>query len=200
MLAFHGCDLSVRDKIINNPKEALIPSDNRYDWLGHGVYFWENNPKRAMEYAISLCENPTRSKNKIKKPSVLGAVISLGHCLDFMESASLEILKAGYQTLKDASNKSYFNDLKNKPAGDENELLIRELDCAVIETVCEVQSSEMGNIRPYDSVRGAFIEGKEVYPNAGFREKNHIQICVRNPNCVKGYFLPRAPCEGYMVP
>ena len=27
--------------------------------------------------------------------------------------------------------------------------------------------------------------------NAGFAEKNHIQICVCNPNCIKGYFLPR---------
>ncbi|TSA32147.1 MAG: hypothetical protein D4R64_16610 [Porphyromonadaceae bacterium] len=41
------------------------------------------------------------------------------------------------------------------------------------------------------SVRGVFFEGKELYPNSGFREKNHIQICVRNPNCIKGYFLPR---------
>jgi len=28
-------------------------------------------------------------------------------------------------------------------------------------------------------------------PGAGFKEKNHIQICVRNRNCIKGYFLPR---------
>ena len=45
--------------------------------------------------------------------------------------------------------------------------------------------------RPYDSVRGVFWEGHEIYPNAGFSEKNHIQICVCNPNCIKGYFLPR---------
>ena len=44
---------------------------------------------------------------------------------------------------------------------------------------------------PFDSVRGVFWEGKELYKNAGFREKDHIQICIRNPNCIKGYFLPR---------
>jgi hypothetical protein len=43
----------------------------------------------------------------------------------------------------------------------------------------------------FDSVRGVFFEGEEVYPNASFREKDHIQICVRNPNCIKGFFLPR---------
>jgi len=43
----------------------------------------------------------------------------------------------------------------------------------------------------YDSVRGVFFEGEDLYPDAGFKEKNHIQICVRNRNCIKGYFLPR---------
>ena len=43
----------------------------------------------------------------------------------------------------------------------------------------------------FDSVRGVFFEGEELYPNAGFREKDHIQICIRNPNCIKGFFLPR---------
>ena len=36
----------------------------------------------------------------------------------------------------------------------------------------------------------AFIEGEPVYQDAGFREKNHIQLCVRNPACIKGYFRP----------
>lgn len=29
-------------------------SDNDYDWLGPGIYFWENNPKRAIDYAHML--------------------------------------------------------------------------------------------------------------------------------------------------
>jgi hypothetical protein len=32
---------------------------------------------------------------------------------------------------------------------------------------------------------------KPLYLNAGFREKNRIQICVCNPNCIKGYFLSK---------
>ena len=43
----------------------------------------------------------------------------------------------------------------------------------------------------FDSIRGVFFEGDELYPGAGFKEKDHIQICIRNPNCIKGYFLPR---------
>ena len=43
---------------------------------------------------------------------------------------------------------------------------------------------------PFDSVRAAFIVGKPLYLNSGFREHNHIQICVRNRACIKGYFRP----------
>lgn len=47
------------------------------------------------------------------------------------------------------------------------------------------------NELPFDSVRAAFIEGDTIYPGAGFNEKTHIQICIINPDCIKGFFLPR---------
>lgn len=197
VLAFHGCDESVRDKIVSS-NQSLLPSKNKYDWLGNGIYFWENNPKRALEYAKFLQKNPGRGKKPISKSSVIGAVINLGYCLDLVDSESIEILKTGYQILRDTSVVSEFKELKNKPAGVDNELLLRELDCAVIETVCEVQESQ--NLRQFDSVRGVFFEGKDIYPNAGFKEKNHIQICIRNPNCIKGYFMPRVENKNYLVP
>ncbi len=48
-----------------------------------------------------------------------------------------------------------------------------------------------------DSVRGMFPEGELLYPNAGFREKNHIQLCVINPNCIIGYFEPKQVNANY---
>lgn len=76
-----------------------------------------------------------------------------------------------------------------------SELMLRELDCAVIEVLHKAR--ENGGFPQFDSVKGVFWEGKELYPNAGFREKDHIQICVRNPNCIKGLFLPRDFNEDY---
>ena len=49
----------------------------------------------------------------------------------------------------------------------------------------------------FDSLRAAFIEGERIYPGAGFYDKTHVQICVRNPNCVKGFFLPRKEQDSY---
>ena len=62
VLGFHGCDKKVKQAIING-KERLKPSENDYDWLGNGIYFWENNPKRALEYAKMLKEHPERCKS-----------------------------------------------------------------------------------------------------------------------------------------
>jgi hypothetical protein len=33
--------------------------------------------------------------------------------------------------------------------------------------------------------------GGPVCDGAGILEKSHIQICIRNLNCIKGVFLPR---------
>lgn len=61
--------------------------------------------------------------------------------------------------------------------------------CAVIETAHGI-AKQLGKPE-YDSVRGVFFEGNDLYKNAGFKEKNHIQIAVRNQNCIKGFFIPR---------
>ena len=43
----------------------------------------------------------------------------------------------------------------------------------------------------FDSVRCMFQEGEPLYENSGFYRQTHIQICVRNPNCIKAVFDPR---------
>jgi hypothetical protein len=168
---------------------TLKASTNKYDWLGHGIYFWDNSFARALEYATFLRDNPGRSKIKIKTPAVLGAVINLGHCLDLLDFENLELVKLGYEILVATNEASDSPIPVNKVVGGNEELLVRELDCAVFETLHEVRREK--KLPAFDSVRGVFWEGKRLYPNAGFREKDHIQICIRNPNCIKGYFLPR---------
>jgi len=62
--------------------------------------------------------------------------------------------------------------------------LRRNLDCAVIRhlhTILETQG-----LPAVDTVKGVFTEGKPIYPGAGFDEKTHIQIVVRNQLCIKG--------------
>lgn len=186
ILGFHGCDIEVRDKVVAGLSE-LRKSTNSYDWLGDGIYFWENSPTRALDFVTNLKIKSKKHSRKIKIPAVLGAIIDLKHCLDLTEFKNLQILKSGYDTLKEMLDTQGLELPKNIDVGGSKDLLIRHLDCAVIKTIHE--NNEADN--RYDSVRGMFIEGNSPYPNAGFREKNHVQVCIRNPNCIKGYFLPR---------
>ncbi len=185
IIGFHGCDKSVRDSVINGAE--LKPSLNDYDWLGNGIYFWEADPQRAYEWAVQASK---RKSSSVKEPAVLGAVIDLGNCLDLMNRQSIPVLQLGYEWLKSSYEKDNREMPKNTNIGDNTDLLFRKLDCAVIQKIHET-IKDRAEIAPYDSVRGLFQEGKEVYEGAGFKEKNHIQLCILNPNCIKGYFLPR---------
>jgi len=72
ILGYHGCDRDIALKIITG-QEQQVPSKNDYDWLGNGLYFWEDSFSRAMRWAQN-----DRS-GKIKTPAVLGAIIDLGN-------------------------------------------------------------------------------------------------------------------------
>jgi len=196
ILGFHGCDKTLRDEIISKPGIVLEKSENEYDWLGGGIYFWENNYQRAFEFAKYLSENPPHNKKqKIKEPAVLGAIIDLGSCLDLLDSEYLNLLKIGYDSIKKSEKDYGIKIPKNIPLRENGDLLIRYLDCAVIESIHQFNKDK--EINEFDSVRGVFFEGDELYPNAGFKRDNHIQIALRNPNCIKGYFAPRELDKSY---
>src|ERR1700722_9821147 len=67
VMGFHGCDIRGRDKLLNHPNEIVI-SQKPYDWLGHGMYFWENNYARAMQWA-----EDKKRRCAIETPAVIGA-------------------------------------------------------------------------------------------------------------------------------
>ncbi len=187
IIGFHGCDLSIRNQLVNK-RLSFKKSENNYDWLGHGMYFWDNDPERALEFARFKKSLPQKDKNSIKTPAVVGAAIDMGLCLDLVNSNSIKLLKSAYELLVWDIEQHNQVLQKNKPLKGGEDLIFRYLDCAVIETLHS--NRIQNNLPPFDSVRGVFWEGKDLYENAGFKEKNHIQICIRNPDCIKGFFIP----------
>lgn len=188
ILGFHGCDESVAHDVIYGLKD-LKSSENTYDWLGHGVYFWENDYDRALEFAKEVQK---RKPLAINTPAVIGAIISLGNCLDLTTKKSIQILSQAYhKVIEPTICSSNYPKLVNKPIskGINGDLVLRDLDCYVIESLHKITDSS--SFPAFDSVKAAFWEGDDLYDTAGFKEKNHIQICVRNPKCILGYFLPK---------
>lgn len=193
VLGFHGCDAKTVSDVVNK-RTDFRKSTNSYDWLGHGMYFWEGNYDRALSFAEEQKANPRQGGQVIRNPAVLGAVIDLKNCLNLCDEAHLKLVQTTYEFFElSFSDKSKLP--KNKTGGSTNDMLIRELDCAVIEHVHELNPG-----RPFDSVKSPFFEGGALYESAGFGAKNHIQICIRNPDCILGFFIPRMPLgewDGY---
>ena len=73
VLGFHGCDLALARRVVAGEAQ-LRPSSNLYDWLGSGLYFWEDSPARGLRWAQA---EAARDTGKIRQPAVLGAVSSV---------------------------------------------------------------------------------------------------------------------------
>jgi len=128
-----------------------------------------------------------KRNGRIKNPTVIGAMLNLGNCLDLTDMASIRILQAAYRNFLLVCETSGVQPPKN--IGDTDDKMIRKLDCAVIQ-YAHTWIEETGGV-PYDSVRGAFIEGDPLYTDSKLRQKTHIQLCIRNADCIKGFFAPR---------
>lgn len=183
ILGFHGCDKSVGEDVLSAAKKHLKPSEKAWDWLGHGIYFWEGNLARAWEWAYAR-----QDEGKIAEPFVIGAIIDLRHCLDLFDSEAMGQVAATHKAVKSMFKNA--GGVLPKNTGKTPDKAGRKLDCLVLNALHDFRKDSK---QPeYDSVRGPFLEGAPIYPGAGFRSQSHIQICVRNTACIKGYFRPLA--------
>ncbi len=183
VLGFHGCDESVAQELLS-ATPTFKQSKNDYDWLGNGMYFWENDPMRAWEYVL---EAQSRDPDKFPNPTVVGAVLDLGHCLNLTENHYKNLLKDAYNRYEKWAKETGAQMAKNKSAyPTDHDKLLRPLDRTVIEFLHATNTDE----QQFDSVRGMFVEGEQLYAGAGFHDKTHVQIAIREANMIKGYFRP----------
>jgi len=186
VLGYHGCDRSIGEQLLNN--NPFEPSNNTYDWLGAGVYFWESNPERALLWARNQAQ-----RGRIHDPYVVGAVIDLGFCLDLTTSNGIRAVQVAYTGLRSRLEKTGIplpqnRDPESLDFGDreDSDRVLRELDCAVINYLHQVR--EESQLAHFDSVRGLFPEGGSAFDGSMFMEMTHTQICVRNQENVHGVF------------
>lgn len=185
-IGYHSCDREVGLRLINGSDE-LKPSRNSWDWLGEGIYFWEEDAGRALDYAVENAAGKQWNKVPAKVPFVVGALIDPGNCLDLVKSESLQILKEAYESLERLVKLTALEMPVNRGNN-------RALDCDVINYIHQANANN--NITPYDAIRCAFPEGEEAFPGSMITSRLHIQLCVRNAESIKGYFLPR-PLQKY---
>jgi hypothetical protein len=178
VIAYHGCDSDTAEQLLRG--EPFKISQNDYDWLGEGIYFWEYGADRALKFA-----HDQKRRGKVEKPAIVGVLLQLGRCFDLMDTRFTEELPVAFAMFKEAL------DLVGEPvptnSGRTPDNLLRRRDCAVLNYY--LRRLERAQVY-FDMVRCGFVEGDAAFDGSGIRPQSHVQIAVRNPDCVVGVFRP----------
>jgi hypothetical protein len=198
IIGYHGCDKTVADKVLAGECH-LEYSSNPYDWLGGGVYFWEHGPRRAFEWALFR----SQMKGKIKEPAVIGAYINLGKCFDLLDTQFTSILTDLFPMFKNTLEQKNIPLPRNESVPGEEAIdhLRRKLDCAMVDWCLGMLAEgvlETGK-ENFQTVRCVFQEGAAAFPGSKIRRKSHIQVAVRDRECILGYFRPNVDYKAKSV-
>ena len=183
VLGYHGCSTPesvafARSLFAGNAEIGdWEPSSNEYDWLGRGIYFWEHGPHRAREWAN-------------EEGMVIGAVIQIGRCFDLTDINNTALLREAYENVVTLYESKSWKLPENKG----RDLKLRNLDCIVLnhflDTMDAALAESVSESFRYQTVRCPFEEGTEAFPGSMLRTQTHIQIAVRDPDCILGVFRP----------
>jgi hypothetical protein len=182
-VGYHGCHRDFAAKLIAgkvSPEEWRL-SEKEYDWIGRGIYFWEYGPSRAWQWA--------RAKFGVNG-HVVAAEVHLGRCLDLGDTGFTELLRTAYHSILQLYEVKGWTLPKN--TGKDEDLKVRKLDRLVLDRVTAA-AEEAGVV--YQTVRCPFEEGGPVFPGAKIKMQSHIQVAVRDPNCIVPRIYP-VPPEG----
>lgn len=169
VLGYHGCALEYAEALIHG--EVAVAawqfSANPYDWLGHGIYFWEFAPARAQAWGDHA--------------GVVGAVIQLGTCLDLTDIDNTALLAGQYEVIHRLFKR------RGTPLP-ENKDKRRDLDCLVVNGLMGATKRKGGT--RFQTARCPFLEGAPAFPGSGILRESHVQIVVRDTSCILGVFRP----------
>lgn len=192
VIAYHGCDITTRDDLVRGTLGHLQHSNNKYDWLGPGSYFFEDDYARALMFAQASHDNPKKryTAKPIATPAVVGAVLQVQHWLDMTIQAGIEEFCLGYSALKKSAEEGSLPKLPGNTAAspEDTDILLRQLDNAIFTFIHQARDER--NMQAFQAVRAAFYQGEEIAPASGFRARTHVQIALRDNSCVQGWFLP----------
>lgn len=202
VLAYHGCDISVRDGLVRGLIKPRL-SSNSYDWLGKGMYFFEGDPDRALKLAKFANEKPeyALTQRPIVAPAVVGAILQTDRWLDLTTQKGITSFAIVAQALTAAVGDDPSRLPQNGPAflGDEDKLN-RQFDCAVFKLMtteramahkAALEAKDVNAIMetaPYQATRAPFEQGKPIASSAIFTD-SHVQISVHDTSCIVGWFL-----------
>jgi hypothetical protein len=164
---YHGTSRDSANSILQG---GFTPSNSGHDWLGPGIYFWQDAPERAWEWAQKY-ESPTVIQSQI--------VFEQEEAMDLLDRKWFNILSQYYPT--------FVNQWPVKeiplPAQDPTRSKKHKLDDAYLEYIGSFL--EDNKICRVSLIRAAFTEGSPIYDSSALYDLSHVQISVRDPRCIR---------------
>lgn len=161
---YHGTSLTSAEQIISN---GFKLSNNDYDWLGTGIYFFQDAPYRAWEWS---------KQQHSHQPAVIRSIIRLENCIDLLDITWSSIIAEAYGAYIEQCERIK-QPLPRQSKG------AHRLDCAIINYA--VGYFEQISGQSVQSVRGVFLEGTPIFPNSYLFNRSHVQIAIRDLSLVE---------------
>ncbi len=169
---YHGTNTEVATTII---QQGFNVSSNDYDWLGTGVYFFQDAPVRAWEWAKQ--QHPAN-------PAVIRSTIRLEDCIDLLDISWFPLIRNVYNLFVE----EYRQGNRPLPRQNPERSKAHRLDCACFNYIVEVLGQQ-GQIPR--AIRAVFVEGEPVYPNSAIFDRAHVQIAIREVSLIEESRLVR---------
>lgn len=167
IFGYHGTTLESAQSIVENGFE-LRPKP--WDWLGDGVYFWQDAPRRASLWG----EEWTSKGAEVPEVSVVKARLRLEDCLDLLDVAWNDAIIRYVKSFRERLRRDGTN-LKNHSDGR------HLLDAAFFNFLVEELEHDGIKIR---SVRAAIAEGESMLEGSPIRYRSHVQIAIRDVSLI----------------
>lgn len=208
VIGFHACTREFAESLQSGKLtvDHWKSSTNQYDWLGDGIYFWENGYRRAVEWANEFVRGES---------AIVEAEIDLGSCFDLTNSQYVDLLVevhaslvelygaegwqlpenvdlAGRKPLRrwllktlDGVNSFLYRFLVGVDFRRSERRRLRYLDSLVINQFLSLMETGFGDeVILFQTVRSPFEEGDPLFPGSMIRRQTHIQIAVRDRSCI----------------
>jgi hypothetical protein len=175
---YHGTSAAQAEAIV---RDGFVPSDNDYDCLGNGVYFFEDGLDQARSWA---------ERAHPSEPAVVQADVRLEDCMDLKDSLGwVPLLAQAHDEVLRVSREQGLP-LPEQTSGE------HRLDRVVIEFTVAALEREGIRIR---SVRGVFAEGPPAFPGSFLSEGSHVQVAVRDTDLISNVGVVPAGVPGHGV-
>jgi hypothetical protein len=172
---YHGTSVTQAAGIL---RDGFLPSDNEYDCLGDGVYFFEDGVAQAGAWA-------TRAHPS--EPAVVRAEVRLEDCMDLKDSVGwVALLAQAYDEMLRVSREHGLR--LPRQTGNTH-----RLDRVLIEAAVAILEREGTRIR---AVRAVFAEGAPAFPGSFLSEGFHVQVAVRDTDLISNVNVVPAGVPG----